>query len=227
MKKFTLVELLIVIAIIGVLLTILLPSLSQAREKAMVAVCQSNLSQLGRMCFIYSKDNNGKYPQPGGNANWVYSLDYKTAQYFDIFNSLGGAGDGSGTIYRCPSNNLPSRGRKFVGGHDIWLMDHYSLATHLEAKDWKFRGDFSPAKVTDGEGILMTESVLQMGGETTWASNHADGERAATFTQLKKQPRGYNQCKTDGSVKWYSINSISLGDHKYTNGDYKYFYKED
>ena len=66
MKKFTLMELLIVVAIIGVLISILLPSLSQAREKAMIAVCQSNLSQLGRMCFVYLKDNHGKYPKPGG-----------------------------------------------------------------------------------------------------------------------------------------------------------------
>jgi prepilin-type N-terminal cleavage/methylation domain-containing protein len=227
MKKFTLLELLIVVAIIGILFSLLLPALRQAREKAMVAVCQSNLSQLGRMCFVYSKDNNGKYPQPAGDVHWVYAVDYTTAQYFDIFNSLGGAGDGSGTIYRCPSNDIPSRGRKFVGQHDIWLMDHYSLATHLETRGSKFQGEFSPARVADGEGVLMTESVLQMGGEMTWASNHADGDRAATFTQLKKNPRGFSQCKTDGSVKWYSIKSISLSDYKFTNGDYKYFYNED
>lgn len=227
MKKFNLIEMLIVLAIIGVLVSILLPSLSRAQEKAMVAVCQSNLSQLGRMCFVYSKDNTGKYPAPAGNVHWVYALDYKTAQYFDIFNSLGGAGDGAGTIYSCPSNDIPSRGRKFVKPHDLWLMDHYSLATHLSDKGWKFRGEFSPGRVADGDGILMTESILQMGGEITWASNHADGERAAVFTQLKKSPRGFFQCKTDGSVKWYNIGSISLNDYKFTNGDYKYFYSED
>lgn len=173
MKKFTLLEMLIVVAIIGILVSILLPALSQAREKAMVAVCQSNISQLGRMCFVYSKDNNGKYPKPAGDVQWVYALDYNTAQYFDIFNSLGGEGDGTGTIYRCPSNNLPSRGRKFVGSHDIWLMDHYSLATYLKKRGNRFTGEFSPARVADGDGILMTESVLQMGGEITWASNHS------------------------------------------------------
>ena len=72
---------------------------------------------------------------------WVYALDYKTAQYFDIFNSLE-AGDLTGTIYRCPSNDLPSRGRKFVTTDDLWLMDHYSSGNHLSDKGWKFRESF-------------------------------------------------------------------------------------
>lgn len=44
MRKFTLLELIIVIAVIAILLSLLLPSLSRAREKSEVVVCSSNQS---------------------------------------------------------------------------------------------------------------------------------------------------------------------------------------
>ena len=53
-KQFTLIELLVVIAIIGILSSILLPSLSEARLKAMGAVCKSNMKQLNVMSELYS-----------------------------------------------------------------------------------------------------------------------------------------------------------------------------
>lgn len=58
MKKFTLIELLIVIAIIALLLTLLLPSLSKAREHGRKAVCLSNLKQIYTASQLYAKNNN-------------------------------------------------------------------------------------------------------------------------------------------------------------------------
>ena len=56
--RFTLIELLIVIAIIGILVSLLAPSLQKAKEKAKIAVCLSNQKQLALAYSIYAKSNN-------------------------------------------------------------------------------------------------------------------------------------------------------------------------
>jgi prepilin-type N-terminal cleavage/methylation domain-containing protein len=56
-KPFTLIELLIVVAIIGILVSILAPSLSEAREKARIAVCMSNQKQLVTAYQLYATTN--------------------------------------------------------------------------------------------------------------------------------------------------------------------------
>ena len=61
--KFTLLELLIVVAIIGILLTLLVPSLRRAREAAKFAVCKSNQTQQYRLLLTAANGNNGRLPQ--------------------------------------------------------------------------------------------------------------------------------------------------------------------
>src|SRR5881398_2594233 len=59
---FTLVELLVVIGIIAVLIGILMPALSKAREAAIRANCLSNLRELGNVLRIYAAENRDAFP---------------------------------------------------------------------------------------------------------------------------------------------------------------------
>ena len=57
--------LLVVVAVIGILVSILLPSLSNARYKAKLAVCKSNLAQICRINMSYATNNNHNFPWRG------------------------------------------------------------------------------------------------------------------------------------------------------------------
>src|SRR6185503_19578929 len=65
---FSLIELLVVMAVIGVLVAMLLPVLYQTKENARRTKCASNLRQLGIMLVMYSDDNKSWFP-PVGNGS--------------------------------------------------------------------------------------------------------------------------------------------------------------
>jgi prepilin-type N-terminal cleavage/methylation domain-containing protein len=81
---FTLVELLVVMAVVGILASLLLPALSHARDTARAAGCISNLRQWGLACRQYADDNRDFLPRRGQGVQPLAQIDRPE----DWFNAL-------------------------------------------------------------------------------------------------------------------------------------------
>jgi prepilin-type N-terminal cleavage/methylation domain-containing protein len=89
-RAFTLIEILVVVAIIGILAALLLPALSAAQNKSRRIACINHLKQLGLGWTMYAADNDGKLagnvPAPTLSNTWVKgSMQIKTDSTNQLF----------------------------------------------------------------------------------------------------------------------------------------------
>lgn len=100
-RAFTLVELLVVLAIIAVLAALLLPVLARARESARATACLSNLHQIGIALQIYVQENNNKLPVMRDAPTDPAEAATNT---FPTINKVLLAQLGNTNVLRCPSD---------------------------------------------------------------------------------------------------------------------------
>jgi prepilin-type N-terminal cleavage/methylation domain-containing protein/prepilin-type processing-associated H-X9-DG protein len=66
---FTLIELMVVIAVIAIMAAILLPALNKAKEQGKATVCRNNMKQVALGFLMYADDNEENLPWPGGQPD--------------------------------------------------------------------------------------------------------------------------------------------------------------
>jgi prepilin-type N-terminal cleavage/methylation domain-containing protein/prepilin-type processing-associated H-X9-DG protein len=209
-SAFTLIEILVVIAIIAILAAILFPVFARARENARRASCQSNLKQIALGILQYTQDNDEKFPfydnweTPTGVGGWAYVVQ----PYFK-----------STQILQCPSEENTSSSTV----SSPYYTDYaYNLALGRKtATAPVIKGPINLATLTQSALTIM---VLDSHSQSSvgWEAG-ADGDQCqsssctAGLAVLKKDGtrlptfhlEGVNFAFTDGHVKWYKGDSAT------------------
>jgi prepilin-type N-terminal cleavage/methylation domain-containing protein/prepilin-type processing-associated H-X9-DG protein len=99
---FTLIEILVVVAIIALLLAILLPSLKNAKEMSKATLCGTQMRQIFDGTLIYSQANGDRLPYFGGN----WSINFDAAPWWWVSQVSRSVGNNF-AIYKCPTDPKP------------------------------------------------------------------------------------------------------------------------
>jgi prepilin-type N-terminal cleavage/methylation domain-containing protein/prepilin-type processing-associated H-X9-DG protein len=222
---FTLIELLLVIAIIAILASLLMPTLSIAKARGRRVTCSNNLRQLGLGFHMYTGDNDGHLPAnyPGDEIAKIWVAGNMTREHDATNQNLLRQGKlfpyaNQVSLYRCPSDLSTSWGIPRVRSYSMngWTGSRYMESALKQNHFRTFVLDTELATAGPARlWILLDEHEASI--DDAWFLVTMDDSRPFASFPATRHDRSYGVGFADGHVENYKLrdpSSASLGTHK-------------
>jgi prepilin-type N-terminal cleavage/methylation domain-containing protein len=232
---FTLIEMLVVIAIIGILAALLLPVLSKAKVRAMIAEDVSNLHQFGLACTIYASDYNDWLPQGAYDISHIAANSYTNLLAEGLSsNALACVcvREYAGVAAWQPIGTGPTGNNPpwVYIGWDYWPGTQYPYVPPGYAQNFNVNDEIVYNRPTKMSAPLMTPSSHTLANCQHWIGltpsvgasfiPHINGATGIVFP-LGAQPQsgeGLASARLDGStlwMKWSALASVTNNSNIY------------
>jgi prepilin-type N-terminal cleavage/methylation domain-containing protein/prepilin-type processing-associated H-X9-DG protein len=206
---FTLVELLVVIAVIAILAGLLLPALSAAKGRAMTIACKSNLKQFGIAFHLYAGDQADAVPANKGGQNCTNTWYLKRSLLGSYLSAV--------EVWRCPIKVQPAVIGITMPRVRTIAMNHFMGAPWTEPGATIYRRLSDITRPSPSEALVFLEERIDTINDGAFGVQRDFDEQKPAGWSLMDKPgighqRGCNLVYADGHVElhqWQDPRTLS------------------